>query len=1142
LHASGAEDSTVTGCVFAQNRGREGGGGLLTWSGVHVSNCTFLRNRSEFAAGAYTYGNGTTITGCAFLENRGDRDGGGMANYWSTVVVRDCVFRGNSPSAVCNFFDSAPTFVNCGFLANWTFPLVPGIGIDDDGGGVRNIVGSFGTMINCVFVGNRSAGSGGAVSARGDSGATVINCSFFDNTADVAGGAVAGVDNGPVVVANSVLWNNHDASPGTSTDEAAGAVTVSYSCVRDAAAGDSSVFPGIANIDRDPLFVRTPSDGGDGWNVGENDDFGDLRLLPASPCVNRGDNSVVPPDITQDLAGNLRIVAGTVDMGAYEQTSTLPGDFDGDGQPDETDNCFLIPNPEQEDADGDSIGDACDVCAEASDPDQADEDSDGAGDACDNCLGIYNPRQENLDGDEVGDVCDDDDDGDGWPDQSDNCPLVSNARQTDTDADGYGDACDNCPLIRNSSQCDADGDGFGDACDPSPPEMVLFLDGDDDFATIPDNPVYHFGVADFTVEMRFQTAVSHYGFLLNKRQVAGQGEVGLFLEIVPGGAMSFAIEVPEQQGSETVIYSEGGLADGAWHHLAGVRAGNQLLLYVDGQQAASETLEFPMDMTNTAPILLGKRHTDVTYFRGMLDDVRLWSTARSQEQIAEYRDKALSGNEPGLIGYWAVAGDCDEQVVTDLSPSRNDGFLGVSRLPDDADPGWAIVADLLLDIDEDGVRDSADNCRFVFNPEQADGDADGLGDACDNCPGVANPDQADNDGDGIGNKCEPDCNTNGVPDEEDIAGGTSQDCNDTGVPDECEIQREFYFASNNLGAIGSGTSRSVTIVAPPEAAGNVLLEISAIADLSDANEYLDVSINGAPVGRVFDSTFHDCPATADTDQIVLPPSTWNDAAGSGDALITIVPSSTVSYYTCQYGALLKVSVRYPLFSSGDCNENIVPDECEPDSDGDRVIDVCDNCPAATNLDQVDQDDDGLGDACDNCPQDYNSAQYDHDGDGVGTVCDNCYFIANPDQADADQDMAGDACDVCPNDADDDADGDSVCGDVDNCPALTNPDQADEDADHVGNVCDACPHTVPGATVDAAGCPPPVRGDFDRDGDVDDRDYDALEACASGPAVPRAAECAGRDLDNDNDLDQVDFALFQRCLSGEDTPADPACAG
>ncbi|HVP11040.1 MAG TPA: hypothetical protein VMV94_07615, partial [Phycisphaerae bacterium] len=32
-----------------------------------------------------------------------------------------------------------------------------------------------------------------------------------------------------------------------------------------------------------------------------------------------------------------------------------------------------------------------------------------------------------------------------------------------------------------------------------------------------------------------------------------------------------------------------------------------------------------------------------------------------------------------------------------------------------------------------------------------------------------------------------DCNNNGVPDEEDIAGGTSQDCNGNGIPDECDL-------------------------------------------------------------------------------------------------------------------------------------------------------------------------------------------------------------------------------------------------------------------------------------------------------------------------------------------------------------------
>ena len=65
-------------------------------------------------------------------------------------------------------------------------------------------------------------------------------------------------------------------------------------------------------------------------------------------------------------------------------------------------------------------------------------------------------------------------------------------------------------------------------------------------------------------------------------------------------------------------------------------------------------------------------------------------------------------------------------------------------------------------------------------------------------------------------------------------------------------------------------------------------------------------------------------------------------------------------------------------------------------------------------------------------------------------------------------------------------------------------------------------------------------DFDMDCDVDQTDYDALESCASGPAIPHDTGCEGKDLDIDGDVDQSDFGLFQRCFSGENIAAEPAC--
>lgn len=61
----------------------------------------------------------------------------------------------------------------------------------------------------------------------------------------------------------------------------------------------------------------------------------------------------------------------------------------------------------------------------------------------------------------------DDSDGDGIPDDVDNCVSVPNPNQHDEDGDKVGDACDPCPQIANATT-DSDGDGIADACDPHP--------------------------------------------------------------------------------------------------------------------------------------------------------------------------------------------------------------------------------------------------------------------------------------------------------------------------------------------------------------------------------------------------------------------------------------------------------------------------------------------------------------------------------------------------------------------------------------------------------------------------------------------------------------------------------------------------
>lgn len=79
--------------------------------------------------------------------------------------------------------------------------------------------------------------------------------------------------------------------------------------------------------------------------------------------------------------------------------------MDGDGIPDEEDNCPDDPNPDQKDSDRDKVGDVCDNCPEEANPNQDDEDEDGVGDECDNCPTIHNPDQDDRDEDGTGDAC-----------------------------------------------------------------------------------------------------------------------------------------------------------------------------------------------------------------------------------------------------------------------------------------------------------------------------------------------------------------------------------------------------------------------------------------------------------------------------------------------------------------------------------------------------------------------------------------------------------------------------------------------------------------------------------------------------------------------------------------------------------------
>jgi len=89
-------------------------------------------------------------------------------------------------------------------------------------------------------------------------------------------------------------------------------------------------------------------------------------------------------------------------------------------------------------------------------------------------------------------------------------------------------------------------------------------------------------------------------------------------------------------------------------HLASVfdTSNNKYAVYKNGSTVASGTLTDAPRLLVTGKTFIGKDNRNKGYFDGIIDDVRIWNVARTQQQIQDNMNKELVGNETGLVGYW----------------------------------------------------------------------------------------------------------------------------------------------------------------------------------------------------------------------------------------------------------------------------------------------------------------------------------------------------------------------------------------------------------------------------------------------------------------------------------------------------------
>ena len=99
---------------------------------------------------------------------------------------------------------------------------------------------------------------------------------------------------------------------------------------------------------------------------------------------------------------------------------------------------------------------------------------------------------------------------------------------------------------------------------------------------------------------------------------------------------------------------------GEWVHVAVTFDGTVRNYYVDGILDHQAITPSPLPI-NTAGLGIGGEPTGNTFtFNGNLAEVRLWSQARSQDQIRRTISRQIREDEPELIGVWNLIGSADE--------------------------------------------------------------------------------------------------------------------------------------------------------------------------------------------------------------------------------------------------------------------------------------------------------------------------------------------------------------------------------------------------------------------------------------------------------------------------------------------------
>jgi len=244
---------------------------------------------------------------------------------------------------------------------------------------------------------------------------------------------------------------------------------------------------------------------------------------------------------------------------------------------------------------------------------------------------------------------------------------------------------------------------------------ALDFDGNDDYLDCGNNQSLNLGTSNFTFmvwEKSEATTYPNVAIILSNRPNNANWK-GYIFGVLSGSAQLYTTS---GSGQVTNLVGNKDVTDNTWHHIAYVRRGTNLSLYIDGAYDAGTTGTI-RNITNTLDTYFSyENRADWYHFDGILDEAQLYNRALNLEEIKASYNNGLyrlyhnfTGLADGTYQYYTHAIDTSgnqsktetRNVTVDTVPPT---ITSVSASPNTVGFGYNVTINATVTDDRSGVN------------------------------------------------------------------------------------------------------------------------------------------------------------------------------------------------------------------------------------------------------------------------------------------------------------------------------------------------------------------------------------------------------------------------------------------------------